>query len=77
MGHVIDTPTKRILQRLSGVNKAAVQCEMMLEIDSAGDVPIRDGDQLDVGRVGPGPFIGHCAGVSSTSSSMVNDEHLS
>jgi DNA-binding beta-propeller fold protein YncE len=50
-GDVIDPRTKKIVARLKDEQGRDVQSEKLLEIDWAGDAPIRNGDQFGVGRV--------------------------
>jgi predicted amidohydrolase len=50
-GDVIDVCTRQIVAGLQDEHGAAVQSEKMLEIDFAGDQPVRVGDQFGVGRV--------------------------
>lgn len=50
-GDVIETATRRIVAGLTDEHGAAVQSEKMLEIDFAGDQPVRNGDQFGLGRV--------------------------
>ncbi len=50
-GEVIDTRTRRIVAHLRDEEGRQVQSEKLLEIDFAGDVPVRAGDQFGVGRV--------------------------
>ncbi len=54
-GDVIDTATRKIVAGLKDEHGAEVQSEKMLEIDFAGDQPIRNGDQFGLGR-GPTKF---------------------
>lgn len=50
-GEVIDVATRKILKTLKDETGADVQSEKMLEIDFAGQVPVRAGDQFGIGRV--------------------------
>ena len=50
-GEVIDTRTRKIVAHLRDEEGRQVQSEKLLEIDFAGDVPVRAGDQFGVGRV--------------------------
>ena len=50
-GEVIDTRTRRIVAHLQDEQGRQVQSEKLLEIDFAGGVPVRAGDQFGVGRV--------------------------
>src|SRR2546422_2661624 len=50
-GDVIDVRTRKILTGLTDEKGAAVQSEKLLEIDFAGDVPIRAGNQFGVGAL--------------------------
>jgi hypothetical protein len=50
-GDVIETATRKIVTGLKDEHGAAVQSEKMIEIDFAGDVPVRNGDQFGLGRV--------------------------
>jgi DNA-binding beta-propeller fold protein YncE len=49
-GEVIDTRTRRIVAHLVDEQGRPVQSEKLLEIDFAGGVPVRAGDQFGVGR---------------------------
>jgi DNA-binding beta-propeller fold protein YncE len=49
-GEVIDTSTRRIVAALADEEGRPVMSEKMLEIDLAGDKPIRNGDQFGIGR---------------------------
>src|ERR1044071_4424360 len=51
-GEVIDTKTRKIVAQLKDEQGRPVQSEKLLEIDFAGDVPVRAGDQFGVGRAG-------------------------
>jgi len=51
-GEVIDTKTRKIVAHLKDEQGRQVQSEKLLEIDFAGDVPVRAGDQFGVGRGG-------------------------
>jgi len=50
-GEVIDTKTRKIIAHLADEQGRQVQSEKLLEVDFAGDVPVRAGDQFGVGRV--------------------------
>lgn len=50
-GEVIDVATRKVVTQLTDEKGAAVQSEKVLEIDFAGGVPVRNGDQFGVGRV--------------------------
>jgi hypothetical protein len=50
-GEVIDTKTRRIVAHLKDEQGRQVQSEKLLEIDFAGAVPVRAGDQFGVGRL--------------------------
>lgn len=50
-GDVIDVNTKKIVATLKDETGADVQSEKVLEIDFAGGVPVRNGDQFGIGRV--------------------------
>ena len=50
-GEVIDTKTRKIVAHLEDEQGRPVQSEKLLEIDFAGGVPVRAGDQFGVGRV--------------------------
>jgi DNA-binding beta-propeller fold protein YncE len=50
-GEVIDTRTRKIVAHLVDEQGRPVQSEKLLEIDFAGGVPVRAGDQFGVGRV--------------------------
>jgi DNA-binding beta-propeller fold protein YncE len=50
-GEVIDTKTRKIVAHLTDEQGRQVQSEKLLEIDFAGGVPVRAGDQFGVGRV--------------------------
>jgi DNA-binding beta-propeller fold protein YncE len=50
-GEVIDTKTEKIVAHLKDEEGRQVQSEKLLEIDFAGGVPVRAGDQFGVGRV--------------------------
>jgi hypothetical protein len=49
-GDVIEVATRKIITGLKDETGADVQSEKLLEIDFAGDQPIRAGDQFGVGR---------------------------
>ena len=49
-GEVIDTKTRKIVAHLQDEQGRPVQSEKLLEIDFAGGVPVRAGDQFGVGR---------------------------
>jgi DNA-binding beta-propeller fold protein YncE len=49
-GEVIDTRDKRIVAALADERGRPVQSEKLLEIDFAGDRPVRAGDQFGIGR---------------------------
>ena len=49
-GDVIDVKTRKILTDLKDEEGRAVQSEKLLEIDFAGDQPVRAGDQFGLGR---------------------------
>jgi len=49
-GDVIDPKTRAIVARLKDEQGRDVQSEKLLEIDWAGDAPLRNGDQFGVGR---------------------------
>ncbi len=49
-GDIIDVKTRKIIGGLTDENQAAVQSEKMLEIDFAGDLPIRAGNQFGMGQ---------------------------
>ncbi|PYQ17521.1 MAG: hypothetical protein DMF80_00380, partial [Acidobacteria bacterium] len=49
-GEVIDTKTRKIVARLADEAGRPVQSEKLLEIDFAGGIPVRAGDQFGVGR---------------------------
>ncbi len=49
-GDVIEVKSRKILTGLKDETGAAVQSEKLLEIDFAGDRPVRAGDQFGVGR---------------------------
>ena len=51
-GEVIDAKTKKIVAHLKDEEGRQVQSEKLLEIDFAGGVPVRVGDQFGVGRAG-------------------------
>ena len=51
-GEIIDTKTRKIVAQLKDEAGRPVQSEKLLEIDFAGDVPVRAGDQFGVGRAG-------------------------
>jgi DNA-binding beta-propeller fold protein YncE len=48
---VIDTKTRKVLYGLKDENSGEVQSEKLLEIDFAGDKPVKAGNQFGVGRV--------------------------
>lgn len=50
-GEVIDVATRKVVTQLTDEKGAAVQSEKVLEIDFAGGVPVRNGDQFGLGRV--------------------------
>jgi hypothetical protein len=50
-GEVIDTRSRKIVAHLRDEEGRQVQSEKLLEIDFAGGVPVRAGDQFGVGRV--------------------------
>jgi DNA-binding beta-propeller fold protein YncE len=50
-GEVFDVATRKIVATLTDETGAAVHSEKLLEIDFAGGVPVRAGDQFGVGRV--------------------------
>ena len=50
-GEVIDTKTRKIVAHLKDEQGHQVQSEKLLEIDFAGKVPVRAGDQFGVGRL--------------------------
>jgi DNA-binding beta-propeller fold protein YncE len=50
-GEVIDTKTRKIVAHLQDEQGRQVQSEKLLEIDFAGQAPVRAGDQFGVGRV--------------------------
>ena len=50
-GDVIETKTRKILTGLTDEKGAAVQSEKMLEIDFAGEIPVRAGNQFGLGSV--------------------------
>jgi len=50
-GEVIDTRTRKIVAHLKDEQGRPVQSEKLLEIDFAGAVPVRAGDQFGVGRL--------------------------
>lgn len=50
-GDVIDVASREIIARLEDEEGRPVMSEKMLEIDFAGGVPVRAGDQFGVGRV--------------------------
>ncbi|MBI2826453.1 MAG: hypothetical protein HYX69_17385 [Planctomycetia bacterium] len=50
-GDVIETRTRRIVTGLKDEEGRDVQSEKMVEIDMAGDQPVRAGDQFGIGRV--------------------------
>ena len=52
-GEVIDTKTRKIVAHLQDEQGRQVQSEKLLEIDFAGGVPVRAGDQFGVGRASP------------------------
>lgn len=52
-GEVIDVKTRKVVATLKDETGRDVQSEKLLEIDFAGDHPIRAGDQFGVGRVAP------------------------
>jgi DNA-binding beta-propeller fold protein YncE len=49
-GEVIDVKTRKIIAALTDEKQAAVQSEKMLEIDFAGDKPVRAGNQFGLGQ---------------------------
>lgn len=49
-GEVIDTKSRKIVAHLQDEQGRQVQSEKLLEIDFAGGVPVRAGDQFGVGR---------------------------
>jgi DNA-binding beta-propeller fold protein YncE len=49
-GEVIETKTRKIVAHLKDEEGRQVQSEKLLEIDFAGGVPVRNGDQFGVGR---------------------------
>jgi len=51
-GDVIDPKTKKIVARLKDEEGRDVQSEKVVEIDWSGGVPVRNGDQFGIGRVG-------------------------
>ena len=50
-GEVFDVATRKIVATLADETGAAVHSEKLLEIDFAGGVPVRAGDQFGIGRV--------------------------
>lgn len=52
-GEVFDTKTRTVVALLRDENGAPIQSEKMVEVDVAGDRPVRTGDQFGVGRVTP------------------------
>lgn len=50
-GEIIDPKTRKIVAALKDENGNQVQSEKLLEIDWAGGLPVRNGDQFGVGRV--------------------------
>jgi hypothetical protein len=50
-GDVIETATRKIIAGLKDEHGADVQSEKLLEIDFAGENPVRTGDQFGLGRV--------------------------
>jgi DNA-binding beta-propeller fold protein YncE len=50
-GDVVEVATRRIVAGLKDEHGADVQSEKMVEIDFAGDRPVRVGDQFGLGRV--------------------------
>lgn len=50
-GEVIDTKTRTIVAHLKDEQGRQVQSEKLLEIDFAGKLPVRAGDQFGVGRL--------------------------
>jgi len=46
---VIDVASRKIVAALTDETGAAVQSEKMVEIDFAGAVPVRAGDQFGIG----------------------------
>jgi len=50
-GEVIDTRSRKIVAHLRDEEGRQVQSEKLLEIDFAGSIPVRAGDQFGVGRV--------------------------
>jgi 6-phosphogluconolactonase (cycloisomerase 2 family) len=53
-GDVIDVKSRKIVATLQDENRKDVQSEKLLEIDFAGDRPVRAGDQFGIGRLGVG-----------------------
>ncbi|MBV9124399.1 MAG: hypothetical protein JO112_13650 [Planctomycetes bacterium] len=51
-GEVVDTRTKKIVAALQDEKGRQVHSEKMLEIDFRGGLPVRNGDQFGLGRVG-------------------------
>jgi len=49
-GDVIEAASRKIVAGLTDEKGAAVQSEKMLEIDFAGNTPVRTGDQFGLGR---------------------------
>jgi hypothetical protein len=49
-GDVIDVASRKIVAELTDEHGVAVQSEKMLEIDFAGSLPTRIGDQFGLGR---------------------------
>ena len=52
-GEVVDVKTKRVATLLADEEGRAVMSEKMVEVDFAGGVPVRSGDQFGVGRAKP------------------------
>src|SRR5262249_42923716 len=50
-GDVIEVKTHKIVAELTDETGAAVQSEKLLEIDFAGDIPVRAGNQFGLGGV--------------------------
>ena len=50
-GDVIDVRTRKVLTGLTDEKGAAVQSEKLLEIDFAGELPIRAGNQFGIGSL--------------------------
>jgi DNA-binding beta-propeller fold protein YncE len=49
-GDVIDVKSRKVVAELTDENGAAVASEKLLEIDIAGDVPVRAGNQFGLGE---------------------------